>query len=138
MLVLDTNVLSEEIKAVPAPQVHAWLAPQNSAELFTTAICEAEILSGIAILPDGQRKRDFVVAARAIFALFAGRILPFESAAATAYSEIVAERRKLARPINDFDAQIAAITRSRGFAVVTRNVADFEGLGLVIIDPWRQ
>ena len=110
---------------------------KKPSDLFTTAISEAEIRVGIAILPDGQRKRDLERAATAILALFADRILPFESTAATAYAQIVAERRKLARPINDFDAQIAAIARSRGYAVVTRNVADFEGLGLTIIDPWQ-
>ena len=75
-------------------------------------------------------------ASKKIFALFDARILTFDSAAAACYAEIVAERRRLGRPIDDFDAQIAGIARSRGFAVATRNVADFEGMGLSIIDPW--
>jgi toxin FitB len=71
-----------------------------------------------------------------VFALFGHRILPFDSAAASNYAEIVAERRRIGRPINDFDAQIAAIARSRGFRLATRNIADFEHTGLALIDPW--
>jgi predicted nucleic acid-binding protein len=88
----------------------------------------------VAILPDGQRRRDIETAARDVLALFAGRTLPFDRAAAGAYAEIVAERRQIGRPINDIDAQIAAITRSRGMALATRN--GFEGTGVQVIDPW--
>ena len=136
MIVVDTNVLSEEMIPVPAVSVHAWFLRQNSSELFTTAICEAEILVGVAQLPERQRKRDLEAAARKIFALFASRVLAFDSAVATAYAEIVAERRRMGRPIDDFDAQIAAIARSRGLALATRNVADFDGIGLSIVNPW--
>jgi predicted nucleic acid-binding protein len=69
MIVLDTNVLSEEMKPVPAPEVHRWLLHQNAAELFTTAVNEAEILAGAALLPEGRRKRDVEAAAHNILAL---------------------------------------------------------------------
>ena len=137
MIVVDTNVLSEEMKPLPDPSVHTWLLGQNAGDLLTTAICEAEVLLGVAILPEGRRRRELEAAARGIFALFAGRILPFDSAAAAAYAEIVAERRRMGRPIDDFDAQIAAITRSRGQALATRNSSDFDGTGLLVINPWR-
>ena len=131
-----TAVLSEEMKPVPAAKVHAWFQGQAVAGLYTTAICEAEILLGVALHPDGRRKRDLEAAAQRIFALFAGRVLPFDNSAAAACADVVAERRRLGRPMADFDAQIAAIARSRGFAVVTRNVADFQGMGIAIVDPW--
>jgi predicted nucleic acid-binding protein len=67
---------------------------------------------------------------------FAGRILPFDSDAAAAFAEISADRRRAGRPISQFDAQIAAIARSRGAAVATRNIRDFEGCGIALIDPW--
>ena len=136
MIILDTNVLSEEIKPVPSTIVHKWLLHNKSSDLFTTTICEAEILLGVSLLPDGRRKRDLDAAARKILALFAGRILPFDSAAAAAYADIVSERRRIGRPIDSFDAQIAAITRSRGLTLATRNTSDFGGIGLLIIDPW--
>ena len=137
MIVLDTNVLSEEIRPLPDAAVHRWIQQQPAGGLFTTAICHAEILLGVALLPDGRRKVDLAGAAQHIFALFAGRVPPFDSAAAEAYSSIVSHRRQLGRPINDFDAQIAAIARSRGFAVATRNVADFQDAGVALIDPWK-
>src|SRR5215510_12905963 len=101
MIVVDTNVLSEEMRPVPAAPVLAWF--------------------GVAMLPDGRRKLQLETAARDILELFAGRILPFDSAAAAAYAEIVATRRQIGRPINDFDAQIAAIARSRDMALATRD-----------------
>lgn len=58
MIVLDTNVLSEAMKPAPAPAVASWMARQNAGDLFTSAVAEAEILLGIAILPDGRRKQD--------------------------------------------------------------------------------
>ena len=137
MVVLDTNVLSEAMRASPDPTVAAWLTGQDPSDLFTTSISEAEIFLGIAVLPDGRRKKDLQEAAERVFALFASRTLPFDSFAARSFSRIVAMRRMAGRPINDFDAQIAAIAQSRGMAVATRNVADFRGIEIGLIDPWR-
>ena len=68
---------------------------------------------------------------------FKGRILAFGTDAAVPYARIATERRRAGRPISHFDAQIAAIARAVGAAIATRNVADFEGLGLRLVDPWR-
>jgi toxin FitB len=136
MIIVDTNVLSEEMKPIPAASELAWFRCQNAVALFTTAVCQAEILVGLARLPDGKRKFDLEVTARSVLGLFVGRILPFDTVAAAAYAEIVATRQQIGRPINDFDAQIAAIARSRDMALATRNGSDFEGIGLEIIDPW--
>jgi hypothetical protein len=68
---------------------------------------------------------------------FAGRILPFGSDAAHPYARIAAERRRAGRPISHFDAQIAAIAHAAGAAVASRNVADFDGCGLAVINPWE-
>jgi predicted nucleic acid-binding protein len=97
MIVLDTNVLSEEMKPVPVPvpAVHNWLSRQNLLDLFTTAVAEAEIIYGVTILPDGRRKRELDAAAQRILALFAGRILPFDSIAARMFALIVADCRNI-------------------------------------------
>ena len=137
MVILDTNVISEAMKPQPDPRVASWMARQNAEDLFTTAIAQAEILHGVAVLPDGKRKQDLASAARQIFGLFADKIFPFDSAAAELFAEIVAERRRIGRPIGAFDAQIAAIARSTGMALATRNVADFDGVGVTVFDPWR-
>jgi len=138
MIILDTNVLSELIKAHPAPQVERWLDAKPPASLFTTTVTQAEMLYGVAILPVGRRRDLLEHAVKSMFAEdFRGRVLPFDGAAAAAYAAIVAERRRAGRPISQFDAQIVAIARSRGSAVASRNVKDFDGCGVKIHDPFQ-
>src|SRR4051794_8273734 len=138
MFLLDTNVLSAMMHPAPAPAVAAWVSGQPAARLFTAAPCQAEILGGIAILPDGHRRAALETAARAMFAEeFAARVLPFDSAAALAYAALFAARRQAGRPAATIDLLIAAIARAQGASVVTRNVADFQGFGVSVIDPWQ-
>jgi toxin FitB len=136
MIVLDTNVLSEVMKPRPAAEVAGWMLRERGDRLYTTAVCEAEIHLGIALLPDGRRKQELETAALRVLALLSGRILVFDSSAATQFARIVADRRRVGRPIEDFDAQIAAITLSRGMMLATRNGPDFVGTGLALVDPW--
>lgn len=138
MIVLDTNVLSETLRPTPSAGVMAWLRSEPAAALFTTTITEAELLYGVALLPPGRRRQLLTAVVEQIFAEdLAGRILPFDSAAARDYADIAAARRRSGRPISEADAQIAAITRSRGAALATRNARDFAGCELRVIDPWR-
>ena len=137
MYVIDTNVASELMRPSPAPAVAAWIAGRDAEELYLTAVSEAELLYGVAIAPAGRRRNDLEAAmAQWLDVGFAGRILPFDSAAAHAYAEIAAGRRSAGRPIAPADCQIAAIARSRGMAAVTRNVRDFGDLGIEVVDPW--
>ena len=137
MIVLDTNVLSELIKPAPEAQVLDWVADQPMASVFTTAITQAEILYGLALLPDGRRKAALEKAVVGMFEEdFARRVLLFDGAAAHAYAVVAAERRRAGRPISQFDAQIAAICRSRGADLATRNVSDFTGCGIQVVNPW--
>lgn len=137
MIILDTNVVSELMKAAPAERVLGWIAAQPASALYTTSITEAEILHGLALLPTGKRRNALESAAEAMLREdFAGRILPFGSDAAHAYARIAADRRRASRPISHFDAQIAAIARSAGAAIATRNVKDYDRCGVKILNPW--
>ena len=137
MIVLDTPIVSELMRDRPRADVLGWLDEQPTRALFVTAVTEAEVLTGIAILPEGRRKRILAdAAARAFGGLLSGRVLPFDSAAAQTYSVIAAARRAAGRPISQSDGQIAAIARSRDMAIATRNVRDFEDMGIDLIDPW--
>lgn len=137
MIVLDTNVLSETWRPRPSPKVIGWMRSQPATVLFTTTITEAELFYGIALLPQGKRRRSLESIAGLIFAEeLAGRVLSFDSAAAREYADIAAARRRGGRPMSEADAQIAAIARSRGAAIATRNVDDFAGCGVTIVSPW--
>ena len=137
MILLDTNVLSELMRPAPEPRVVRWVGARPATALFASTIAEAELLYGVAMLPQGRRRGELAEAIALMFEDdFAGRVLPFDRAAAQSFAAIAAERRRAGRPIAQFDAQIAAIARSRGASLATRNVADFQGCQIEVIDPW--
>ena len=137
MVVIDTNVVSELMRLTPAPAVMAWFSGQDSAGLYLTAVSEAELRAGAAILPAGRRRDRLAAEVDAVVRQdFAGRVLPFDSAAARAYAAIAASRRSAGRPILEADCQIAAIALARDAAIATRNAADFAHCGIAVIDPW--
>ena len=138
MILLDTNVLSELMRPRPSAAVVGWVAAQPAASLHTTSITQAEILHGLMLLPAGRRRRALEEAARAMFAEdFEDRILGFGSDAALPYAQIASDRRRAGRPISHFDAQIAAVARSTGAIVATRNTEDFDGCGVTVVNPWQ-
>jgi toxin FitB len=137
VIVVDTNVVSELMRPIPAQAVLDWFANREAGELYLTAINAAELWAGVAILPGGRR-RDLVQAAvdAMIAEDFAGRVLPFDSAAARACAGIVAVRRNAGLAVREADCQIAAIARAARAAVATRNVGDFRETGVRVLNPW--
>jgi predicted nucleic acid-binding protein len=137
MIVLDTNVVSELMKPAPELSVLSWINALPMPSVFLSAVSQAEILYGVALVQAGKRQKGLLRAAHTVFeTYFRGRVLPFDSDAAEAYAEIAATRRRAGRPITQADAQIAAIALSRGAELATRNVSDFEGCGVEVINPW--
>src|SRR5882724_4320211 len=137
MIVLDTNVLSEVMKPAPSSKVLNRLASHPALTLFTTAVNQAEILYGVELLSKGKRRTALQSAVDAMFVQdFSGRVLPFDTEAAHLFPRIVAARRAAGRPISQFDAQIAAIARSRSASLATRNTNDFEDCGVTLLNPW--
>lgn len=119
MILLDTNIISELMRPLPEPVVECWLAQQRPDSVFTTSVTEAELRFGVALLPDGRRRASMAAGIEGLLrAEFAGRILPFDSAAAGAFAEI------------------AAIARTRAATLATRNVADFLDCGVEVFNPW--
>jgi toxin FitB len=139
VIVLDTNVISELARPQADPAVIAWADSQHLTRLYATAISEAEMLYGVALLPAGRRQADLHRAISTVFSiLLAGRVLPFDSAAAEEFANWAADRRRAGRLVAMADLQIAAIARARGAtAIATRNTRDFAGCGVVLIDPWH-
>ena len=137
MIILDTNVLSEFMTSPPSGVVLEWLNSQDAALLYVTSISIAEVCYGLQAMPEGKRRRlledrfeQFIISA------FAFRILNFDESAARLYGELRAYRRKIGRPLSNFDGQIAAIARSHGFSLATRNVTDFEHCLVELINPF--
>ena len=136
-VLLDTNVVSELMRKTPDPAVAMWAAGQPLNSLFFSAVGEAELRYGAAVLPTGQRRETLVSAIeRMLGEAFENRVLPFDSGAARAYADIAAMRRSAGRPVAPADCQIAAIARSRRMAIATRNVQDFEDADIEVVDPW--
>ena len=136
-VLLDTNVVSELMRKVPDPTVAVWAAGHRLESLFFSAVGEAELRYGAALLPTGQRRATLVSDIEKMLGeAFENRVLSFDSGAARAYADIAAKRRSTGRPIAPADCQIAAIARSRRMAVATRNVRDFEDAGIEVVDPW--
>ena len=137
MFLLDTNVVSELMRTSPDPAVEAWIAGHPVKDLFFSAVGESELRYGAAIMPAGRRRETLVADIETMLhAAFEKRILPFDSGAARAYADIAAKRRFAGRAVAPADCQIAAIARAHGMAVATRNVRDFEDMGIEIFNPW--
>ncbi len=136
---LDTHVLSELMREQPAVAVLDWFAQNAQSAMHTSTVNQAEILTGIALLPAGKRRTALAVAAEQLFEQdFAGRCLGFDAAAAKNYAVLVAARNRQGQPISTEDAQIAAIALAAGLCVVTRNTKDFENIdGLMLANPWQ-
>lgn len=137
MIVLDTNVISELMRTEPNPAVFTWVSLQPRSSLFTTSVNKAEIFYGIVALPIGRRRSTLFELAEAMFADdFGDRVLPFDAAAAVHYASIVTSRQQAGRPIEPFDAQIAATALVFGAEIATRDVGGFADCGLSVINPW--
>ncbi len=138
MIILDTNIISEFMASPPANPVLEWLNAQDSLTLYLTTISIAEIGFGLRIMPIGKRRRlleeqfeQFITTA------FESRILSFDEAAARKYGEVKGHRKEIGRPLSDLDGQIAAIARTNGFVIATRNSKDFEACGVELINPFN-
>ena len=137
MILLDTNVISEAMKPAPERAVRDWLDAQTAETLFLSSVTIAELSFGIAALPKGRRKDNLSAALVGLLALFAARVLPFDTAAAQRYGELAAKARIAGRGFPTPDGYIAAIAATQGFIVATRDASAFAAAGLKVINPWN-
>ena len=137
MILLDTHVVSEVMKVSPSASVLRWLDDQSSSAVYVSAVTVGEIEYGLRILPDGRRRLQLKERFEQFIALaFAQRVLGYEEAAARLYGEIMGLRKELGRPMSVPDGQIAAIARSHGLSIATRNTRDFEECGVDLPNPF--
>ena len=136
MIILDTNVVSETMKPEPDVKVLAWLDRQVVETLYLTSVTLAELLFGVAVLPDGKRKGRLTAAINDLIGLYAGRVLPFDTDAARNYAFLAVKARKKGNGFPAPDGYIAAIAATHNYLVASRDITAFESAGLKVINPW--
>ncbi|AKM33232.1 plasmid stability protein StbB (plasmid) [Pandoraea faecigallinarum] len=137
MILLDTNVLSEPLKAPGDMNVLAWIDAQMIETLYLSTISLAELRFGIAVLPEGKRRDTLHERLeQRVLPLFAGRILSFDAPASEAYATLRSRARSTGKAIAPADGYIAGIAATHGFAVATRDTSPFDAAGLAVINPW--
>jgi predicted nucleic acid-binding protein len=125
------------MRKAPEPEIVRWVDAFDAADVFMTAVTAAELMYGVARLPEGHRKERLSFKVSALLAEdFADQVLPFDVLAAVHYADIVASRERFGRPISMADAETAAICRFWSAGVATRNVADFIDTGIRVVNPW--
>lgn len=138
MIILDTNVISELMHPEPDVRVVSWLAQQKARILATTALSIAEINHGLCRLPNGKRRKGLEERFQQFSAAaFGARVFSFDEASAYHYGELAAKREKAGFQPDYLDLMIAAICLSLEATLATRNVKDFTGCGLEVINPWK-
>jgi toxin FitB len=139
MIILDTNVISEPTKPNANQHVATWLNHQDIRLLFVTSINLAELMAGVATLPEGRRQQALSDALdKFLPKRIVTPILPFDREAALAYASVVVQAKANRYTLAVADGQIAAIAKVHGFAVATRDVAPFLAAGVAVINPWEE
>lgn len=132
---LDTNVVSELTNEVPDSGVVAFLVEND--DLWLSSVTVHELEYGVRLLPEGQRRERLYSSLLGIMAIYADHVLPLDRAAAESAATLRADARRVGQTLDLGDALIAGIALANDLAVVTRNVRDFDGLGVELVNPWR-
>jgi predicted nucleic acid-binding protein len=138
VILLDTNVVSEPLRAAPDARVVEWIDAQPLETLFLSAITVAELRAGVALLPAGKRRTGLQDSLeKRVLPLFAGRVLPFDLACTQAYAALMSVARAAGLAIASADGYIAAIAVANGLAIASRDTGPFKASGAAVIDPWQ-
>ena len=136
MIVLDTNVVSEAVRAQPSPTVMRWLERQEEPFAITT-ITIGELLTGVRLLPQGKRRTGLMKAIEQVLLRWAV-ILPYDETAARLYAAMREQAQKQGRGLSVEDGMIAAICAASDASLATRNIVDFDFLPVTTINPWEE
>lgn len=137
MIVLDTNLVSELLRPVPDPDVVEWLRGVPHGSRRITVITVGELLQGVFALPEGRRRDELHEGLEGVLLTFRGKVLEADTRTAPYFADIRASRTRQGRPMSFMDAWIAAICRRHDVPLATRNVKDFEGAGIAVVNPWE-
>ncbi len=136
---LDTNVISELISRRPDPKVISWIDGLDPDTVYLSVITIGEIQKGVEKLPDAERKQTIQEWLHNDLLLrFQGRIVPITTGVALAWGTLTAALERNGRLLPAIDSLVAAIARDGGYVLVTRNIRDFAGAGIPVINPWDE
>ena len=136
-VLLDTCALSELRLPKPDSGVAGAIRNLDSEDLFVSVVTIGEIVKGLALLPDGQKKRGLQAWLQTLERHYGDRILPIDQDTCRMWGELTAAAQKAGRTIPASDGLIAATARRNGLYIMTRNTADFEPTGVLLLNPWE-
>ncbi|MFG1404211.1 type II toxin-antitoxin system VapC family toxin [Xanthobacter sediminis] len=136
-LLLDTNVLSEVTKPAPNAGVLTWLDTLDEDRAFISVVSIAEVRRGVVLLAEGRR-RDALTEwlLHDLPGRFGQRSLPVDEPVALAWGDLMGLAKRQGRGLSAMDGLIAATALAKGLVLATRNMRDFESLGVELLDPW--
>jgi predicted nucleic acid-binding protein len=134
---LETNIPSELIRARPDPRVGSWVYAQDEQSLYLSAVSIGELRRGFVILPSSKRRAELEQwFENDLVPRFRGRILPVTHSIADRWGVLDGECQLRGTPLNTADGMIAVTALEHDLTIVTWNVKDFAGLGLMVFNPW--
>ncbi len=134
---LDTNIPSELIRTRPDPRVGNWVYAQDEQSLYLSAVSIGELRRGIVILPASKRRTELEQwLQNDLVPRFRERILPVTHSIGDRWGVLDGHCQLKGTPLNTADGMIAATALEHGLTIVTRNVRDFAGLGVTVLNPW--
>jgi predicted nucleic acid-binding protein len=138
MILLDTNVISELMRETPDMSVALWISARKPMHFGVTTISIAEIMRGLERLPKGKRRSTLKTNFDSfVNQAFGNRVFTFDEEAAHLYGMVAMKREKAGLHAEPVDMMIAAVAVSLKASIATRNIKDFEGCGVSLINPWE-
>jgi predicted nucleic acid-binding protein len=135
---LDTNCISELVRAQPEPRVLDWIEEADESLLYLSVLTLGEIRKGVAALPPGKRRTRLEAWLEVeLQARFSGRILPIDAAIADRWGVLAAEARRAGRSLSAIDGLLAATALQHNLTIVSRNVNDFANAPTPVLNPWE-
>ena len=131
---LDTNVISEIMRSAPHPGVVSFLSERE--DLWLSSIVIHELEYGVRRMPQGRRRGRLEAELSRLFREYEHSILPLEQNGAEWAAEFRVQAQSSGRSLELGDALIAGIARANDLAVATRNITDFDGLDVEVVNPW--
>ena len=134
---LDTNCISELIRANPDPLVLAWIQAAREDLLFLSVLTLGEIRKGVAGLLQGKRRAQLEAWLELdLQARFAGRVLAIDSQIADRWGLLTADAKRKGKPLSAIDGLLAATALHHNLTIVSRNVSDFTPAHVPVLNPW--